>query len=172
MTHTHGDPSLECTIPDCRFPKARYLCGRRSPDWHAAVAGGVCILPQSHRGHTPCEDEYGSMFEEADPRSQEAVDSQGTCATDQAAAILDEIKGRWSAREQHSLGFDPVDASRLLAAVEAALGEHRQIPDQRGVADGPPRVPICSGCWVAWPCQEYQVITTALTGRGGREGDG
>lgn len=55
-------------------------------------------------------------------------------------------------------------ARPLLAAVEAALKHHRRVPDQRGVADGPPRPPICEGCRIAWPCPEVAAITAALTG--------
>jgi hypothetical protein len=44
-----------------------------------------------------------------------------TTGTDPVASTLSAIQERWTARKQYSLGFDPVDGSRLLAAVEAAL---------------------------------------------------
>jgi len=42
-------------------------------------------------------------------------------ATNDLSSLLSPIRERWAARKRRSIGFDPVDAVVLLAAVEAAL---------------------------------------------------
>jgi hypothetical protein len=91
---------------------------------------------------------------------------------DDLAAPLAEIEERarlakaWGLLKPRVVAESALDVPRLLAALEAVLELHQRIPDQRGIADGPPRPPICSGCRIAWPCQEYEAITAALTGKG------
>lgn len=63
ISHSHGDPSLGCIIPDCRYPGARFLCGRRAKDWHAGMTRGLCVLPQGHRLTSPCMDQHGNTFD-------------------------------------------------------------------------------------------------------------
>jgi hypothetical protein len=60
--HAHGDPSLECTIPGCRYPDSRFLCGLLDAHWHAGKTLGICVLPPEHRGRTFCEDQHGYIF--------------------------------------------------------------------------------------------------------------
>lgn len=54
--HVHGDPSLECTIPDCRYPHVRFLCSVRLTD------GTCCVLPADHAGDDH-ENEHGVLLQ-------------------------------------------------------------------------------------------------------------
>lgn len=60
--HSHGDPSLECTITDCRYPDVRFLCGARHRVWRAGMINGLCVLPKEHRGSSLHMDEFGYEF--------------------------------------------------------------------------------------------------------------
>jgi hypothetical protein len=83
-------------------------------------------------------------------------------SSDPAAAALDGIRGRWAARKQYSLGFNPVDASRLLAAVEAAS----ELADEWRAVGSPESAEEEALMWQQIESGERlrEAITAALTG--------
>lgn len=70
--HIHGDPGLECTIWDCRFPQSRFLCSARLTDGSYCVLLVVTLVPEGNENRVSLEP---GVDEELLARQKETADA-------------------------------------------------------------------------------------------------
>jgi hypothetical protein len=93
-----------------------------------------------------------------------------TKTPDPVAAALQEVRENIThlvvldveARSHSAVDECAGDTARLLAALEAVLGNHAPLSD-----GGPTDGAWCPTCWRIWPCETYKAIARELLGEDG-----